>query len=228
MMDKGNQDDKNEAFDIDFIADYTINFSDIEPDADVKPAAQKKRKTAVDSGMGLYDWLQCIVTAVVAGILIFVFVGKVDAIKGYSMMHTLQDGDTVILSNLFFTPKYRDIIFIRSDAYDTPIVKRIIATAGQSVDIDFEKGVVSVDGAELKEDYISTPTTIKMSFEGPVTVPEGHVFVLGDNRNDSSDSRDNRVGMIDVRDILGRVYFILIPGKGPDAKRDWSRVGPVR
>lgn len=227
-MDKGNQDDKNETFNIDFIADYTVNISDVDQENDGKPAAQKKRHADVDSGMGLYDWLQCIVSAVVAGILIFVFVGKVDVIKGRSMMHTLQDGDAVVLSNLFFTPKYQDIVFIKSDAYDTPIVKRVIATAGQSVDIDFEKGVVSVDGAELKEDYISTPTTIKMSFEGPVTVPEGHVFILGDNRNDSSDSRDDRIGMIDVRDILGKVYFILIPGKGPDAKRDWSRIGPVR
>lgn len=227
MMDEGYQDDKREAFDIDFIADYTINYSDSEPDTDVKPAAHKKQKAAVDSGMGLYDWLQCIVSAVVAGILLFVFVGRVDAIKGTSMMQTLQDGDSVILSNLFFTPKYRDIVFIKSDAYETPIVKRVIATAGQLVDIDFEKGVVSVDGAELKEDYINTPTTLQMSFEGPVTVPEDHVFVLGDNRNDSSDSRDNRVGMINVRDILGKVYFILLPGMNHDAKRDWSRIGPV-
>jgi len=226
MMDEGYQDDQKEAFDIDFIADYTINYSDSEPDTG-KPTEHHKRKAAVDPGMSLYDWLQCIVSAVVAGILIFVFVGKVDAIKGTSMLQTLEDGDTVILSNLFFTPKYQDIVFITSDAFDTPIVKRVIATAGQSVNIDFEKGVVSVDGAELKEDYITTPTTLQMGFEGPVTVPEGHVFVLGDNRNNSSDSRDSRVGMIDVRDILGKVYLILLPGKGHDAKRDWSRIGPV-
>jgi signal peptidase I len=227
-MDEGYQEEKSKAFDIDFIADYTINYSDPEPEAETKPLVRKKHKAPRDTNMGLYDWVQCIVSAVVAGILIFVFVGKVDGIKGPSMMQTLQNGDTVILSNLFYTPKYADIVFIKTEAYgETPIVKRIIATAGQTVDIDFEKGFVTVDGTELQEPYVNGPTTQRINFKGPVTVPEGHVFVLGDNRNESSDSRDDRVGMIDVQDILGKVYFILIPGQGYEGKRDWGRIGPV-
>jgi signal peptidase I len=227
-MKEENRENRDETFDIDFIADYTINYSDGAPETEDKPAEKKKHKTLGDSNMSLYDWLQCIVSAVVAGILIFVFIGKVDGIKGPSMMQTLQDGDTVILSNLFYTPKYADIVFIKTDFYgETPIVKRVIATAGQTVDIDFDKGVVFVDGVALKEDYVNAPTTLRISFQDQVTVPDGHVFVLGDNRNDSSDSRDDRIGMIDVRDILGKVYFILIPGNGYANNRDWNRFGPV-
>lgn len=227
-MDEGYREDRKEAFDIDFIADYTIRYSDGEPDTGMKPSRRNKQKAAGDTSMGLYDWLQCFVSAVVAGILIFVFIVKIDGIKGTSMMQTLQDGDTIVLSNLFYTPKFQDIVFIKSDNFEIPLVKRVIATAGQSVDIDFERGIVSVDGIELIEDYVNSPTMLRLNFEGPVTVPEGHVFVLGDNRNESSDSRDNRVGMINVRDILGKVYFILIPGKGNNAGRDWSRIGPVK
>ncbi len=228
MMDERYQEEKNKAFDIDFIADYTINYSDSEPETEEKPLKRKKLKTGRDTNMGLYDWLQCIVSAVVAGILIFVFIGKVDGIKGPSMMQTLQNGDTVILSNLLYTPKYPDIVFIKTEAYgEKPIVKRIIATEGQTVNIDFERGVVSVDGVELREPYVNGQTTLRINFDGPVTVPEGHVFVMGDNRNESSDSRDDRVGMVDVHDILGKVYLVLIPGKGYGDKRDWSRFGSV-
>lgn len=228
MKNEGYPEDNKETFDINFIADYTINYSDSGPETDDKPLVRQKRKIAKGTNMGLYDWLQSIVSAVVAGILIFVFIGKVDGIKGPSMMQTLQNGDTVIISNLFYTPKYQDIIFIKTETYgDTPIVKRVIATAGQTVDIDFERGVVSVDGVDLQEDYVNEPTTLRINFDGPVTVPEDHVFVMGDNRNESSDSRDSRVGMIDVRDILGKVYFILIPGKGYGTNRDWSRFGSV-
>jgi signal peptidase I len=226
MMDEGHK-EENKAFDIDFIADYTINYSDSEPEIEVKPSARRKQEVARETNMGLYEWLQCVVSAVVACILFFIFIAKVDGIKGPSMMQTLQNGDTVILSNLFYTPKYQDIVFIKTTAYEIPIVKRVIATAGQTVDIDFDKGAVSVNGVELQEDYVNSPTTLQIDFNGPVTVPEGHVFVMGDNRNESSDSRDNRIGMIDVQDILGKVYFILIPGEGYEDHRDWSRFGFV-
>lgn len=225
---EGYQDDKNEAFDNGFIADYMIDYSSDYSESDEKPSGRKKHKTVKDVHMGMYDWLQCIVSAVVAGILIFVFIGRIDGINGPSMMQTLQSGDTVVLSHLFFTPKYRDIVFVKTETFgDTPIVKRVIATAGQTVDIDFYKGIVSVDGKELQENYVNTPTNRQEDFTGPVTVPEGQVFVMGDNRNESIDSRDNRVGLIDIRDILGKVYFVLIPGPGIDDARDWSRIGSV-
>lgn len=178
--------------------------------------------------MSIYDWLESIVFAVVAGILLFVFVGRIDGIEGPSMMQTLQNGDTIVLSNLFFTPDYGDIVFIKTDTYgNTPIVKRVIATGGQTVDIDFDKGIVYVDGKPLQEDYVNTPTNRRENFTGPITIPEEHVFVMGDNRNESIDSRDSGIGVIDVRNILGKVYFVLIPGKGYGTARDWSRLGSV-
>lgn len=220
--------DEDEVFNNEFIADYMINYSSDNPDAAKKSSVRRRQNADNDVRMSIYDWLQCIVSAVVAGILIFIFIGRIDGITGPSMMQTLQNGDTIVLSNLFYTPKNGDVVFIKTETYgDTPIVKRVIASAGQTVDINFNKGVVSVDGKELHEIYVNTPTNRKESFEGPLTVPEGHVFVMGDNRNESTDSRDSRVGLVDTRNILGRVYFVLIPGAGYEAKRDWSRIGFV-
>jgi signal peptidase I len=180
------------------------------------------------SHMGIYDWLQCIVSAVVIGILLFVFIGRINGIEGPSMMQTLQNGDRVILSNLFFTPKYGDVVFIKTDAYgETPLVKRVIATAGQTVDINFETGIVSVDGKALTETYTNTPTNLREDFSGPVIVPPGCIFVMGDNRNDSTDSRSSNVGFVDTRVILGKVWFVLIPGAGYDGHRDFGRIGFV-
>lgn len=221
------EEEAQEAFDNAFIADYLINYSDNNPESDKKPLRRKKHKVINDVHMGVYDWLQSIVSAVVAGILIFVFIGRIDGISGWSMLPTLQNGDTVVLSHLYLSPEYKDIVFIKTIAFgDTPIVKRVIATAGQTVDIDFNKGVVSVDGKELQEEYVNTPTNLHENFTEPVLVPEGYVFVMGDNRNESTDSRDNRVGLIEIHDIIGKVHFVLIPGRG-DVKRDWSRIGSV-
>ena len=176
----------------------------------------------------MYDWVQCVVYAVIFGILIFTFVGRVDGIKGPSMMQTLQDGDTVLLSGLFFEPEYGDIVFIKTEAYgDTPIVKRVIATAGQTLDIDFTTGDVTVDGVVLNEKYINTPTNNPEGFQGPVTIREGCVFVMGDNRNISLDSRSDEIGIVDTRQIIGKVMFILIPARDLAGSRAWSRLGSV-
>lgn len=192
---------------------------------------QKKPAAALDSSnvkMELYDWLQCIVSAILCGILIFVFVGRIIGVDGTSMLQTLQDQDKVIMSNLFFTPSYGDIVVIKTEAFgDTPIVKRVIATAGQQIDIDFSTGKVTVDGKELQEPYINDLTRRRENFQGPVTVPEGKIFVMGDNRNASTDSRSSYVGMVDTRQILGKVLLVLIPGKNQDGTRTWSRIGSV-
>ena len=186
--------------------------------------------TADKSRMDAYDWLQCIVTALVCGIFIFVFIGRTIGVDGTSMLQTLHHHDRVVMSNLFFTPKYGDIVIFHSSSEDfggTPLVKRVIAVAGQTVDINFDTNEVFVDGKLLNEPYINEPTRIRSDFEGPVTVPEGHVFVMGDNRNRSSDSRDHRVGMVDTRQILGKVLLLLIPGGDKDQPRSWLRFGFV-
>ena len=177
----------------------------------------------------LYDWLQCIVTAIICGVLLFVFIGRTIGVEGWSMIRTLRNNDRVVISNLFYTPATGDIIVFQSpsDIFESPLVKRIIAIAGQTVDINFDTGEVFVDNVLQNEPYINTQTTARYDFIEPVTVPDGYVFVLGDNRNSSTDSRDSNVGLVDTRYILGKVLFILIPGVDDLGNRDWNRFGAI-
>ena len=164
------------------------------------------------AGAELYDWFQSIITALLICVLVFVFLFRVIGVIGTSMVPTLSDEDKVITSNLFYSPKYGDIVVLRKSSFDEkPIVKRVIATGGQTIDIDFEAGTVYVDGAALDEDYVAEPTFRKLNFEGEITVPEGSIFVMGDNRNGSTDSRDSRIGFVDTRDIIGKVIFRILP-----------------
>ncbi len=176
--------------------------------ADTAETADESKKARSE----VYDWLQCIVSALLVCVLVFVFGARMIGVVGSSMVDTLHDGDRIIISNLFYTPKQGDIVVLRKESLrDDAIVKRIIATEGQTVNIDFEQGIVYVDGVALDEPYIYEPTYTAEDFDGEVTVPEGCVFCMGDNRNASTDSRDNRVGMIDVREILGRVLIRVYP-----------------
>ena len=162
----------------------------------------------------VYDWIQCIIFALVFCVLLFVFAVRMVNVVGDSMVPTLEQSDKVIISNLFYHPKQGDIVVLRKQTLmEKPIVKRIIATEGQTVDIDFEDGVVYVDGKGLDEPYVNEPVHDRENFEGKITVPEGCVFVMGDNRNASTDSRDARLGCVDERYIMGRVYFTLFPVK---------------
>jgi len=179
--------------------------------------------------MELYDWLQCIVTAIICGVLIFVFIGRTIGVDGRSMIQTLRHNDRVVISNLFYTPDNGDIIVFRSpsEQFEYPLVKRVIAKENQTIDINFENGDIVVDGVVINEPYIDTIITARHDFSGPVTVPKGYVFVLGDNRNSSTDSRDKVVGLVDTRYILGKVLFVLIPGADDNGNRDWDRFGTV-
>lgn len=171
----------------------------------------------------IFDWLEVLVQAIIAVVICFSFLFRIATIDGPSMMNTLQDGEKVVITNLFYEPKVGDIVVISRNKENsiytmndtnTPIIKRIIATEGQIVDIDFENGVVYVDGIKLDEPYTRTPTNVKSDVEFPVTVDEGCVFVLGDNRNDSMDSRYSNIGnygMIDKRYILGCAIFRILP-----------------
>ena len=165
-----------------------------------------------------FDWLQCVITALVLCILIFTFVGRTVSVVGPSMEQTLTEGDRLIISKLFYTPKYGDIVVLRKDSFARyPIIKRVIATEGQVVDIrfadEYSDGVVYVDDVALEEPYINEEifSTSLQDFTRPVTVPEGCVFVMGDNRNRSTDSRDKDIGCVDTRYIIGKALFRLTP-----------------
>ena len=150
-------------------------------------------------------------------------------VDGHSMVPTLQDGDRLLVLNsmLYDDYKYGDIVVLRKETFlEEPIVKRVIATEGQTVDIDFDEGVVYVDGQALEEDYIREPTYLDEGLAFPITVPEGCIFLLGDNRNNSMDSRDPSLGPVDVRCVIGKAVALVFPGKSAETeKREFSRIG---
>lgn len=171
---------------------------------------KKKEKTPLEDQ--LFEWLQCIVSALVVCILVFTFCARSVSVIGGSMKNTLEEGDRLIISDLFYTPKRGDIVVLRKESFmSEPIIKRVIATEGETVDIDFEAGIVYVDGRVLEEPYTREPTVRELDFDKPVTVPEGCVFVMGDNRNRSTDSRTSSIGCVDERLIIGKAYLRLTP-----------------
>ena len=183
------------------------------------------------AGRDLYEWAQALVASVLGVVLLFTFVIRLIGVDGHSMVPTLQDGDRlmVLTSLLDDQYEYGDIVVLRKDTFlEEPIVKRVIATEGQTVDIDFASGEVYVDGELLEEDYINEPTYVEEGTEFPLTVPEGSVFVMGDNRNHSSDSRDSGLGTVDTRYVIGRAVFLLFPGADEGTTdRDFCRIGPI-
>ncbi len=203
-------------------------------------AAAKEKK---QQGWDTYEMLHDLVYMLAVITLIFVFFFRLVGVSGSSMYPTFYDRDYLVLESnfLYRTPEYGDVVVLNEPSwnFEGPIVKRIIATEGQTVDIDFENGIVYVDGQPLDEPYIFEPThnsnaQYGLSLEYPVTVPENCVFFMGDNRNHSSDSRISYVGCADRSCILGRVLLRIIPGKQTNefgeltGGRDFSRIGTVK
>lgn len=217
-MENNTYNSENQGFKVDMAAEEKFSSQPI-----------KKQKTTL--AQEIFEWLDIIITAIITVVIIFTLVFRVATISGPSMENTLfggdsstgEGGDKVIITNFAYTPKQGDIVVISrnadnsveaEDESDVPIIKRVIAVAGQTVDIDFESGVVSVDGVALDEPYTKTPTNVKHDIEFPVYVPEGCIFVLGDNRNESLDSRSSSIGdngMIDTRYVLGKAVFRIFP-----------------
>ena len=183
-------------------------------------------------GRDLYEWVQSLVGSVLVVVAIFTFGIRMLGVDGHSMLNTLQHDDRLLVVNPIFYHDYQygDIVILRKNGVfdNDPIVKRVIAVGGQTVDIDFDAGVVYVDGEALEEDYIREPTYTAEGTEFPLTVPEGSIFVMGDNRNGSSDSRDYRLGTVDTRYVIGKAAFLIFPGPDYDTeKRDFSRIGVI-
>ncbi len=168
---------------------------------------------------GLYSWLQPILFALAVLFVVSTFLGRLIGVDGSSMVPTLHDGDMLLLRSAGYTPTAGDVVVLAQESFrdGAPIVKRVIATAGQRVDIDYAAHTVSVDGKVLSEPYLD-PDDPMVEKPGAVnnhlTVPAGHIFVMGDNRNNSTDSRYGEVGVVDARCVIGKAVWSLIPFGG--------------
>lgn len=175
----------------------------------------------------LLDLIESILCSVFLVCLVFTFLFRIATVEGASMVPTLVNGDRLIISELGYTPQQGDVVIINarksyqldsaqqvveSEGLNKLIVKRIIALGGQKVDIDFNTGTVMVDDQVLQEGYINTLTTRdEGGMQFPVVVPEGYVFVLGDNRDISKDSRHPNVGFVPESEIMGKALLRVFP-----------------
>ena len=156
----------------------------------------------------IYDIASTILSSVLIICVIFTFFFKTSTVSGQSMENTLHDGDNLIVTAIPTNYKYGDVVIIsQPNAYSKVLIKRVIAVGGQTVKFDFKEGTVSVDGEVLYEPYIKEKMKATLLMKSEYVVPEGKLFVMGDNRNHSADSRDMGVGMIDENYIVGKVIY---------------------
>ena len=201
------------------IKEYWIEFN--------KPAAAAER-TAAKPWVFFYEWIDSVMGAIVVIFIVFTFLFRAVGVDGSSMFPTLHDGDWVAISGINFQPHRGDIVVVTqpNDVHE-PLIKRIIAIGGDTIDINFISHEVEINGIVINEPYINAPTALSFDVVFPLTVPKGFVFVMGDNRNNSTDSRSSEVGLVDTRQIFGKVLFVLLPGKNADGTRSWNRIGTV-
>ena len=170
---------------------------------------------------------------ILAGVLLaFTFFMRIVVVEGDSMFDTLADGDYLLLVNnpICGELEQGDIVVASMDRFKggEAIVKRVVATEGQTVNIDFREGIVYVDGEALEEPYTFTATNVSEGMTFPLVVEDGCLFLMGDNRNESMDSRDPQIGLVDQREILGKAVWLLLPGDGSwkhPVERDFTRIG---
>ncbi len=204
------------------------------------PVRRRRRKTGEEKltwEKNLLLYLHDLVTLLAVVVIVFLLLFRVVVVSGTSMNNTLMDGDYLLLAGRVFysQPEYGDVIVASKESFDNgaPIVKRVIATEGQWVDIDFQTGTVYVgstrdDMKPLEESYTLTPTNIQEGTVFPLQVQKDCLFVMGDNRNDSKDSRSPEIGQINRREVLGKVIFLFFPGSnGGEYDRDFGRIGVV-
>lgn len=179
-----------------------------------KRVARQGQSEPQSPGREMYQNVRTLVTVLAVLILVFTFVARIIVVSGPSMENTLQNGDAMLVWSLGYTPEQGDVVVLTKRSYqEDSIVKRVIATEGQTVDIDYATGTVYVDGQPLEEDYIKEQMQIPSYGEGTnhITVPEGCLFVMGDNRNQSADSRYSGIGIVDERCVIGRAVMVLFP-----------------
>ena len=176
-----------------------------------EPPKKKKKASAVAP---LVEFAEVLVGALVAAILVLTLVCRTGVVEGESMAPTMHGGDRYIISDLFYTPEQGDIVVFRPriEGKEELWIKRVIAVGGQQVYINPDDNKVYVDGVPLAEDYLSVYAgTIPHSTPNPIVVPENHVYVLGDNRAVSHDSRYSDLGCVEINQLAGRVLFRFWP-----------------
>ena len=184
----------------------------------VIPEQPKKPSAAYETTGLLYDFVEMLGVVAVILMLIFSFVVRLNIVDGSSMVDTLHDKEYVVVAELGYKPVRGDIVVVDDQTatpYDHPIVKRVIATGGQTVDIDFTTWTLTVDGEVVDESAYRhlEGATLTSDYPFPITVPEGRVFVLGDNRNKSADSRQIEIGCVDERCVVGKAVARIFPLK---------------
>ncbi len=186
---------------------------DAAPEQPDRRSGAQIRKEA-SAGRELYQNVRMLVSMMTLFVLLFTFVVRIIVVSGPSMEDTLHNGDLILVWSLGYVPEQGDVVVLTQESYqEDSIVKRVIAVEGQRVDIDYDTNTVCVDGVPLKEDYTKEPMLIPNYGEGinHVTVPEGCIFVMGDNRNHSADSRFPSIGIVDVRCVIGRGVAVMFP-----------------
>ncbi len=190
----------------------------IQPTPSQEAPQEKKESLKLD----LYFWVQTLSLSLVLLVVVFTFVGRLTRVEGTSMVPTLHHNDLMLVQSIGYEPRPGDVVVLRKNQFmESQVVKRVIAVGGQHVRVDYDTHLVYVDGVPLNEPYINEimedPRHADLSVLD-VTVPEGSIYVLGDNRNNSSDSRHVRLGTVDTRYVLGRVLWVIFP---------FSDFGPV-
>lgn len=196
------------------------DYNQFPPEEEIDPV-QEEEEEPRRPGAELYEWLQLFLGCVVAAVVLFNCVARLTRVDGGSMDNTLQHGEIMLIWSLGYTPEQGDIVVLNKTSVLLPdwtepraIVKRVIATGGQTVDVDYSTSTVYVDGQPLDEPYLpeemrrpGAPSMQETHWE----VPEGSIFVMGDNRNYSTDSRDSLLGTVDTDYILGKAVLALWP-----------------
>ena len=206
------------------------NREEINPEQDAP--VQKPKSFLDELGRTMLPYFKDLAYLLAISVILLSILFRVVVVSGSSMKNTLVDGDyLVLLSNTFYkAPQQGDVIVASKDSFrgGEPIIKRVIAVEGQTVDIDFQNAIVYVDGEALNEPYIGSPTVDPEGVAFPLTVDAGCIFVLGDNRENSQDSRHPEIGLIDTRQVLGKAIFLFFPGNDfGNSPRDFERLGGV-